>query len=167
MQKRDLLRKPDGEVCGGIRMTSVAVSEDAARDRAAFIAADTRSVSIDQANEDCLESLHEAADEASRPNWNGYDAVPVSDATLAQARALLDLFPSTFPKPDISAHPDGEIAFEWFFGPRRVLTVSVSETGRLSYAAMFGHARVHGTEFLLDVLPPSIAAALRRLYSGG
>lgn len=123
------------------------------------------SVSIDQAYRDSAEALLETFDEAARPNSDGYGARPVSEATLAQALAFLDLLPSTIRQPDISAHPDGELAFEWSFGPRRLLTVSVNASGRLSYAALIGHARQYGTEFVLDALPEPVALALRRLHS--
>lgn len=144
-----------------------AISEEARQSRhiRKFIADATPSVSIDEAYKESLDSLLDVFKEASRPNWDGYSAYPVSEATVAQARAFLDLLPSTLPKPEISSHPDGEIAFEWYFGRRRLLTVAVSESGRLSYAALFGHARLHGTEFFLDGIPETIALALRRLYA--
>jgi hypothetical protein len=143
------------------------VSQEAKRSRRVrrFVGHVTPSVTVDEAYDECLESLLEASEEASRPNWDGYGAYPVSDATLAQALAFLDLLPSTLPRPEISPHPDGELAFEWSFGPRRLLTVSVTESGRLSYAALFGQGRLHGTEYLLDALPEPVALALRRLYS--
>jgi hypothetical protein len=37
--------------------------------------------------------------------------------------------------------------------------------GRLSYAATFGAARQHGTEYLVDALPDPLFQALRRLYA--
>ena len=143
------------------------ISEEAKQSRHVrkFISDVTPSVSIDEAYNESLDSLLDAFKEASRPNWDGYGAYPVSGATIAQARALLDLLPSTLPRPEISPHPDGELAFEWFFGPRRLLTVSVNESGRLSYAALFGNARLHGTEFLSDALPEAVALALRKLYA--
>ena len=125
----------------------------------------TQSVSIDEAYKESLDLLLDAFEEASRPNWDGYGAYPVSGVTVAQARAFLDLLPSTLPRPEISPHPDGELAFEWSFGPRRLLTVSVNESGRLSYAALFGQARLHGTEFLLDAMPEAVALALRTLHA--
>ena len=127
---------------------------------------DTRSIWVEQADQAYI-ALRDTAEEASRSNWDGYGASPVSDATVAQGLAFLDLLPSTVPPPEVSAHPDGELAFEWRRGPGRVLTVSVNETGRLSYAAMFGEARQHGTEYLLDAVPDSLFQALRRLYAHG
>lgn len=125
----------------------------------------TPSVSVDQRKREQLEALREVYEEASLAGWDGHGADLVSRATLAQALAFLDILPSTSPVPDMSAHPDGELAFEWYFGRGRVLTISVNETGRLSYAALFGYSSQHGTEFLLDNLPETIALALRRLCS--
>lgn len=145
-----------------------AVSQEARRSRLVrkFLRHGTPSVSVDQAYEKCLQALREAFEESAKPDWDAYGAHPVSEATLAQALAFLDVLPSTLLWPEISPHPDGELAFEWSFGPRRLLTVSIHESGRLSYAALFGRARLHGTEFLLrDELPEPITLALRRLYS--
>lgn len=145
-----------------------AVSQEAKRSRVIRKLArhDTPSVSVDQAYENCLQALREAFQESSQSGWDAYGAHPVSEATLTHALAFLDVLPTTLLWPEISSHPDGELAFEWSFGPRHLLTVSVNESGRLSYAALFGRARVHGTEFLLhDSLPDPIALALRRLYS--
>jgi len=123
----------------------------------------TPSVSVDQRKREQLDALRDVYEEALVPGWDGHGAEPVSKATLAQALAFLDILPSTSPSPEMSAHPDGELAFEWYFGRGRVLSVSVNETGRLSYAALFGYSSQHGTEFLLDGLPEAIALALRRL----
>ncbi len=111
-----------------------------------------------------LEALRSATADASHFDWDGQGGYPVSRATLEHALTFLELLSSTLPAPDISAHPDGELAFEWSLGPRQILTVSLNESGRLSYAALYGPARQHGTELLLDSLPDSIAHALRRLY---
>ena len=127
---------------------------------------DTPSVSLDEARNEVLESLRAASGEASKPGWDGYDASPVSGRTIAQALAFLDLLPSALMRPEISAHPDGELAFEWYVAPRWLLTVSISETGRLSYAGLFGLARVHGTEWLLDSIPQEVTLAFQRLHKG-
>jgi hypothetical protein len=121
-------------------------------------------MSIDEARKERLGSLLEACSEAFQQGWDGYDALPVSIGTIAQALAFLDLLPSALPAPEISANPDGELAFEWSFGPRWLLTVSVNEFGRLSYAGLFGLARIHGTEWLLDSIPGPVALAFRRLH---
>lgn len=149
------------------RASDRAISHEAGTSRhlRRFLRNTTPSVSIDQAYQECLSSLGDAFEEASRRNWDGYGAEPVSDATVARALTFLDLLPTAVPRPDISPHPDGELAFEWFLGPRRLLTVSIDESGRLSFAAIFGQARLHGVDFFFDTLPEPIALALRRLYA--
>jgi hypothetical protein len=47
------------------------------------------------------------------PNWDGYDAHPVTKETVQAARRLLGLIPRDFPDPDIAPGSDGGIGFEW------------------------------------------------------
>ena len=72
--------------------------------------------------------------------------------------AFLETLPTTTPVPDVVPEPDGEIAFEWDYGPWRILSVSVGPTGLLSYAALYGRtSKAHGTEKFIDRLPGAIA----------
>ena len=52
------------------------------------------------------------------PNWDGFDAEPVTRATLASARRFLRLLPDTFGAPDIAPGADGTIGLEWSFTDR-------------------------------------------------
>lgn len=124
------------------------------------------SVSLDEPFQESVQALLEVFKEASHADWDGYGARPVSAATLSQALAFLALLPATLPRPEVSGHPDGELAFEWSFGRRQILTVSINQSGKLSYAALIGQVQQHGTEFILDRLPETIALALRRVRSG-
>ena len=125
----------------------------------------SRSLSVEEVYRTTVERIEEAAEEASAPDWDGYGGLPVTSPTIAQAFAFVALLPSALPAPDVSAHPDGELAFEWDLGPRRLLTVSVNDAGRLSYAALMGHTRLYGSEHLLDALPEPITLALRKLFA--
>lgn len=111
------------------------------------------------------QALVSACEEASRENWDGYGARPFALQASAAADRFLRALPTTAPSPEISVDPDGEIAFEWYLGPRRVLSVSVGSTNQLTYAALLGPNIVHGTETFVDELPPSIVANLSRLLS--
>ncbi len=124
----------------------------------------TSSLSVDQPRLDALESILSVASEASEPGWDGYDGKPILGSALGKAIAFFATLPSTLPPPDISAHPDGELAFYWSAGPRRALTVSVGSAGRVSFAALIGHQRLFGAEYLTDELPESIALALRQIH---
>ena len=113
-----------------------------------------------------LRALEEASIAAGWMNWDGYGARPVSSGAFAVARAVLNAIPDNWPSPAIGVDPDGEISLEWALGrPDRVLTVSVGETGLLSYAGLYGDSKTHGVEAFVGQLPAAIVANLMRLYS--
>lgn len=116
------------------------------------------SITLGEASAELLKT----AIEASVPNWDGHGAVPVKLAALAHAEAFLEAFPTSLPQPEVSADPDGEVSFDWFFRPDVVFSLSISETGRLSYAGLFGHASTYGEESLSDRIPGTILAGLHR-----
>lgn len=123
------------------------------------------SLSVEEPNRRVAEAIIEAAQEAGRPNWDGQGGLPITQGGVAQAFAFLNVLPSTLPGPDISVDPDGEISFEWSFGPRRTLTASIDASGRISFAALIGAKRLHGTDYLLDALPEPLTLALRQLHA--
>lgn len=104
--------------------------------------------------------------DASVDNWDGYGARALSPATYGHARAFLEALPMTAPVPDVVPEPDGEIAFEWDYGPWRILSVSIGPTALLSYAALYGRtSKAHGAEKFIDRLPGAIAVCLDRLMA--
>jgi len=110
-------------------------------------------------------ALEAACEEASEDNWDGDGAKAVTMTTRDRAEAFLDALPAGFPEPLIAAEPDGEIAFEWYAGPRRVFSVSVGEGYSIAFAGIFGGLKVHGSEYFLDELPESVIMNVRRLYN--
>lgn len=89
--------------------------------------------------------------------------VPVDEATIDAAIAFVSLVPRSLPIPEVSADPDGEIAFDWIGPSQKMFSVSVSGSGRLSYAGWFGEDRaVHGTESLNREFPQEVIRALIR-----
>mgnify|MGYP001608468113 FL=1 len=100
----------------------------------------------------------------SAPNWDGYGAAPVTTGVIDAARRFLAAIPETWPVPEVSAEPDGELCFEWARAPHWVFSVSVSGEGRLSYAGLFGASRAHGVEFFAGTLPEAVVVNLERLF---
>ena len=106
--------------------------------------------------------------DAAVDNWDGYGAKALSPAAYEHAWAFLQTLPTTTPVPDVVPEPDGEIAFEWDYGPWRILSVSIGPTGLLSYAALYGKtSKQHGTEKFVDRLPGAIVGCLDRLVAAG
>jgi hypothetical protein len=60
-------------------------------------------------------------------NWDGYDADPITAETLAAARSLMRMLPSTFGPPDVAPGADGTIGLEWIIssGPLKKLFIDV------------------------------------------
>lgn len=52
----------------------------------------------------------------NQPNWDGYDAQPITRATLDYARQLIGIMPQIFGPPDISPSGEGAITLEWIPG---------------------------------------------------
>lgn len=123
----------------------------------------TPSQSMGERQRTSLEALQAALEESSSTEWRNQGGQPVAASTLRYALELLRALPTGIALPDILPHPDGELAFEWFRSPRSVLTVSISPSGRLSYAGLFGENKSHGAEYFAEELPEAIALNLRRL----
>jgi hypothetical protein len=109
--------------------------------------------------------LDAAYSEASRRDWDGYGAEPISPGTYARAIEFLRSLPLTVDNPDIAADPDGEVSFTWTRGPRALFSASIGADGRLSYAGLYGESAIHGTEWFIGALPSILHASLARLFS--
>ncbi|MXX70033.1 MAG: hypothetical protein F4Y74_13870 [Gemmatimonadales bacterium] len=102
--------------------------------------------------------------ECGTQGWDGEGAAPVSRATVEKARAFLLALPSGIPDPELGADPDGEVSFGWFTAPDWGVAVALNAEGRLSYAAMFGANRAHGTERFRQEIPRPLLQIFRRLF---
>jgi len=112
-----------------------------------------------------LEELEKVYEECSEANWDGYGAMPISHETYSEARKLLRMMPSSLPRPDISAEPDGEITFEWYKEKYSVFVISVGGNNLITYAGLFGKSnKIHGTEYFADELSEIIRHCIRRLF---
>jgi hypothetical protein len=108
--------------------------------------------------------IEEVAIECKESNWDGYGASPISEAAKYQAQALVDLLPYRFPAPEAVPDADGEIALSWDFGPGYLFTLSINESGRLSYAGLLGQgAKRHGMEPFKGDIPKIIIDSIDEL----
>lgn len=111
-------------------------------------------------------SLDNLAFECRRSGWDGYAAMPVEPASVEYAHRLLDAVPASRDiEVSVGAEADGQVTVEWHRSPSWTLSVSVSPTGELHYAAIFGSGSAYGTEpFDPSVgLPEAILRLIRRV----
>lgn len=117
---------------------------------------------IRHVHEPAHQALLQVVADSSVDNWDGYGSSAVSAVTARKATYLLRSLPSTVPSPEVSADPDGEIAFEWHAAPRRAFSISVGEGDKITFAAVHGRRTLHGTDFLIDGLPDTVLQELGR-----
>jgi hypothetical protein len=118
---------------------------------------------ISNAAEGAIAQLKELLSEASYRGWDGYGAFPLDPLAYVYATRFLRTLPTTAPIPEVSADPDGEVAFDWGFGERKALTVSIGPTGRCTFAWMNGQSTYRGTDWMDDEIPASVVFALSQL----
>jgi hypothetical protein len=115
-----------------------------------------QSVTIGEHLREIIKRLHVAARESRADNWDSYGAKAVDPRSLFRAIRFAHLLTINVPIPDIYVDPNGEIVFEWYFGPRRVFNVTAAKNGELAYAGLFGVNKVCGVVQIDDELPETI-----------
>jgi hypothetical protein len=114
-----------------------------------------------------LDALSETYRECNEQNWDGYDALPISQATYDEAIRFLNALPSWMPTPEIVPEPSGDIGFEWNFGKNRILAASVGGTNRIIYAGLLGTGnKAHGIEVFDGSIPQTLVDHITRIYPG-
>ncbi|MDE2117249.1 MAG: hypothetical protein KGJ19_01480 [Betaproteobacteria bacterium] len=116
--------------------------------------------------EAATQELRSLAVECSSIGWDGYVAAAIEQETIRQAERFLNALPLGIAAPSVGAEPDGQITFEWYQTPRRILSVSVSPEGDLHYAALLGYRKSYGTEPFFGEIPSDILNLVYRVISG-
>jgi hypothetical protein len=122
-----------------------------------------RSISLGGARKTIQAELQNLVEQCARPNWDGYGAAPVKETVVRNASRFADVVLIGLMFPSVAPEPDGAIAFEWYAGPRKTLSVSIDEEGTLHYAALIGPSRSYGTEAFVGILPRQILDLIYRV----
>jgi hypothetical protein len=120
------------------------------------------SVSLGKTLQDTYKQLYQVRQDCRRSDWDGYGAEPVSLESYENAKRFIRSLPFSLSSPEVSAEPDGDITFEWYSNPTRVLSVSVGPNNELHYAGLFGASRAYGTEVFHDQIPEVILSHIKR-----
>lgn len=111
------------------------------------------------------DELGEVWDECKQPNWDCHGASAVDHDTLRNAYIFLEALPLGCPLPSVAAEPDGHISLEWYHAPRWILSVSISPSGTIYYAALFGLSKMRGSEPFYGEVPPIVLRLIQRVTS--
>ena len=116
-----------------------------------------------------LEAVHTALmsafGQSKAASWDGYNALPADIGSLIYAIHFMQQLPASQPIPEVGVDPDGLVALDWDYEPRRILSVRVANDGTIHYAGLDGSAVFHGTEILREGIPEAISAAISRVTS--
>ena len=110
-----------------------------------------------------IDQLGNLFSECSSDGWDGYGAIAIHTNTFRNALRFLRSLPFYLLSPDISPEPDGHVAFEWYYEPRRVVTISISPEGYLHYAALIGSKKRYGSELFLGEITNDILNVIRQV----
>lgn len=110
-----------------------------------------------------LEDLANVWEECRVPDWDGHNALPVTQEALRNTYTFLEALPFNFPKPTVGAEPDGDITLEWYNSRHRTLSLSISPDDELHYAALLGASSTSGTEPFFGEIPDSILDLIRKV----
>ena len=119
---------------------------------------------IPDCSEPLLEELAELFADCCEENWDGYGATALSSKACNRTLSLLKALPIGMPHPELSAMPNGDVALDWDFAPRKTITVTVAGGSlRLAYAAINGDEEWSGTVSFVSVFPLSIKSAITQI----
>lgn len=78
-----------------------------------------------------------------------------------RARQFLELLPDWIPEPEIDIDDDGDISFEWYVAPDRIVNVSVGPTNIVHFAGITAKRSLYGTEEISDEIPNEIVDLIK------
>ena len=115
---------------------------------------------------DLFSELDSVAEEISQPGWNGNNEEPVSQESYYKAYCLAEMLPLELPNPTVGADPDGELTFEWYRAPHRLLSLSIGADGFIHYVARIGPNKHHGREEFFDEMPKRLVELAQGVVTG-
>jgi hypothetical protein len=124
-----------------------------------------KSIALNNQHQKALDALERVYKETLVENWDGYGARPTTVENYRRARYFLMLLPNDLPSPDVSAHPDGEFAFEWRVSGKKILTVGIGRASKITYAGIFGTTERYGVENFIDEIPSEIMGMFWKLFT--
>ncbi|WP_296935209.1 hypothetical protein [uncultured Marinobacter sp.] len=110
-----------------------------------------------------LEDIALTTSRCFKADWDGYGAAPISRNALTLAKRFVD-YVITLPLPEVTPHPDGEIAFDWYGDSESVFSISFGD-GRINYAGRFDKGSVvHGCESMDSLDFELVERMVRRIF---
>lgn len=99
-----------------------------------------------------------------RDNWDGYEARSISKNSLLGVQEFISKVDS-LPVPEVNAHPDGELALDWYGDNGEIFSLSFGDLGKVSFAGRFEEGSViHGRENVGGMDTAFVESLIRRVF---
>jgi hypothetical protein len=88
----------------------------------------------------------------------------IFDAPFSLAYRFIKGLPANSRNPDVDFDEDGDVTLDWISAKRKMMVVSISKTGGLSYACRISDTdKQHGTKIFIDSVPQDILDCLKKV----
>jgi len=88
----------------------------------------------------------------------------IFNAPFNLAYKFVRALPTNCRSPEIDYDSDGEVTLDWLGNNRKMMVVSVSETGKLSYACRISATdKQYGTKLFIDTVPLDVLECIKKV----
>lgn len=115
-------------------------------------------------NSAALEALNLLQREAQVAGWDGEGGAPIDEVGYCKACNFIILLPPTWPTPHVDLDRDGAVSLEWILAPTRRISISLSESPKVSFAWMIGAEASYGIDDFSTHIPAGFAVQARRVF---
>jgi hypothetical protein len=123
------------------------------------------SYKLGMAGKGIINELYNSYIESSIPNWDGFGANPVSEASFEFSKDFIKRLPLNIEPPAICVDPDGHLTMEWYRNQRWTLSISFDPEGKIHFAALFGQDKIFGTVAYINIIPKNIITLIEKVIS--
>ena len=88
----------------------------------------------------------------------------MSGRVLSRTKDFLTTLPAELPPPVVVVESEDEIGLDWDEGAERVVSLTIDDSDRIGFAALFGREPLYGKAEFSDGLPAMVRYLLGRLY---
>ena len=88
----------------------------------------------------------------------------MSGRVLNRTADFLTTLPAELPLPVVVVESEDEIGLDWDEGAARIVSLTIDDSDRIGFAALFGREPLYGKAESSDGLPETVRYLLGRLY---
>lgn len=98
------------------------------------------------------------------PDWDGYGARALSEASMSYIRRFLAVLPETISRPDLVPEPSGDLTMVWRKNGYHLI-VGINPTGRVIWGGTTPQGHVHDDAAFQSRVPKTLLSLLYQIES--